>query len=198
MKLGTALVISALLIFALAGLWVGLVYKDLMEFKEKIQTEKNLFLLSNKSKVVAGFEFIFNASPNFLNSTELAEVENWKSKDLTKKYYKIIIFDTKIFEDLPNATQLNELAVFNSQNPVQAYTNISGIPASNFFIQDATEIRSVVFAKVIIILFEQNKLYLFYAVKEKKVVIYPETPLFITLKYIPKTILDFLAKKINA
>ena len=219
MRRKSIIIFALILIFVIAPLiWGYLVVKDAIEFKEKLGTSKNLILLSSKGTFLAGFEITPDTkSLVFLNSTELTKLQQSKIEEYHDSYYKIIVFDESALQDLPEKLEFDNqtfekeffINLLLSPDPIDYYIkNKLGIEknSADYFsaykriqsetTQDMTQLKSMLFAQGILYLFEKNEMYIFYAIKTGKAKVYPETPLFKTLKFIPKGFLDFLAEKI--
>ncbi|MEM4714153.1 MAG: hypothetical protein QXQ79_01255 [Candidatus Nanoarchaeia archaeon] len=195
-----------------------LVFKDLQDLRENFENSKNLFILKLDEKIVAGFELNFSTgAPEFLDNAKITAF-NTNFPDHLKDYYKIFVFNDKIFYDLParfsvgdlNLTKEEFINLLKSADPIEIYIDYS---ISKGFLEntseakilmrqkiyeelgsDASKIKGLLFASVLKDVFE-NPITLLLAIKERKIEIYPETPFFKIIKYLPKFLLNFLAKK---
>jgi len=195
-----------------------LVYKDILDLQQHLGTSQNAFLLSKNDNFIAGFSTAFSSAekPILFSEDDIKEA-NSDYKKLAENNYKVFVLSRKALDDLPSTISFNDfnfekqpfIALFESVDPVNdtiAYLiSTKQIPdieeARNRMrdeltkdVQDKTAFKGLLFALAVQQVFKGDKSYIFEAIKEKKLTVYPETPAFKAIKFIPNAVLNKFAK----
>jgi len=197
-----------------------LVYKDVLDLQQHFETSQNAFLLSKGNNFIAGFSAAFSDAekqkPILFSEEEIKEV-NKNYKILAEDNYKIFILSMEVLHDLPNTISFNDfnfekqsfIDLFESADPVDdmieyliATKQIPDMKEARNAMQnkltkdvkDETAFKGLLFALAVQQVFKGDKSYIFKAIKEKKLIVYPETPAFKAIKFVPDAILNKLAE----
>ena len=212
-------------LFLLFAIFLGyngyLVYKDILDIQQHLETSQNAFLLSKDGKFIAGFSAVFSdAEKLILFSENDIKEANSDYKKLAENNYKVFIFSNKILADLPDTISFSDFSfekqqfidLFESTDPVSdaiAYlVSAKQIPdmeeAKNRIrneltkdAQDKTAFKGLLFALAVQHIFKDDKSYIFEAIKEKKLTVYPETPAFKAIKFVPNALLNKFVEKLG-
>jgi len=189
------------------------VYQDVANFQEGFTTGSKLFLLQDEDYIVTGF------STKFVEDTESgASGVIPISDDSLKEYrglysqgeyetilgdnYKVFFFDMDSFQDV-NDINLGTLSLdvdqvgelLRSSTPMKDFVELStGQKIDMEFPQSKKdEIRSLLFGALFAAAVSKHgALFIVEQVREKNMIVYPETAMFKVLKYIPIGVMKWM------
>ncbi len=188
------------------------VYTDAADFRKNIQEKPITFMLVQNKEVIAGMKMLGGQNNVLLfNDQSIEEFRDaYSQKDFDKikdDSYKVLFFNFSVLENMNNSFELDDfnlsnddaLMILKSENAIEEAAGIlaeeRGLtsPAMKDALQQGLEeqfhsdqgLKDSVFSLFVGELFPSQALYVIKGIKNKEIVIYPETPMFKALNYIP-------------
>jgi hypothetical protein len=144
--------------------------------------------LKDEDKVLTGL--LLNEDTDLMNDEQLNDYSSYLKGDDYEKIlgdsYKLMVFDVEIISNLDNDIELGYKTITSDE----AIT----ILKSNSGSQEKAALFGVILADEI--LSSKNPLFFFSEYKNGNIIIYPETALFKTIKFIPLSLIKNIGKKI--
>lgn len=189
------------------------IYKDVNELKENFADSSKKIILINNNQVITGFTL--NHDTNYLTNQQIQDsskyLENDEFEKLLGNSYKLLIFDVNLISNLKNDNieiENNEISkeysisVFKSENPlfllIEKDIDNNDLEITKVDSENNEIVKAALFSSILQneILNSNNPLFFFSEYKKENIIIYPETALFKTIKYIPLSFLKNTGKKI--
>lgn len=188
----------------------GIVFIDALNFKKSFPAESKSFYLVDKDSIIAGFKAKGNSFV-YYKKEKLDEAEKlYREKDfdsMLENDYKLIIMKKEIFDDIENITiikdlpfQKTDIDFLMSENNIEyvkeklrkSYvTEESANQVINdLFANDSYVLKDWVFVSLIAEKTDKKPSFMIYEFKNGNIIYYKETPVFIMLKYIPKSVIE--------
>ena len=215
-----AIFVEVLLLAALLILLGIVMFIDLNDFRQNFMTSEKLFLFEKDNDLITGFSvsvFTDESTISPLNKEELEFYDNrYKINDLKSArgdYYKIIILKKEAF------SELEEGIMVGKQNFSKSFIFdiLEAEDAVEFLVQsqlppevpedlkqdyrDTLGDADMLKAKMLAVLFvqsmvQESPVFLLEQFRKQNIIIYPESPMFKAVKFIPKSLkLDRLQKR---
>jgi hypothetical protein len=174
-------------IFILLAINSFFIYQDLMDLKKNFASEPKEVLLVDDNKVLTGL-IIEGQNIEILENQDLnrlaKDIEDQNYDGALGENYKLMVFDISIIENMEEKEILGQ--VLNQDEIMETFeTGTSEEKASLFSVLLAEDILS-----------QKNPLFFFSEYKEGNIVIYPETAIFKTVKFIPLNLFKGAAETI--
>ncbi|MBW2976979.1 hypothetical protein KY347_06045 [Candidatus Woesearchaeota archaeon] len=179
---------ASLIIFLLLAANIFFVYRDAADLRENFDVSTKKVMLVDNNKVITGF--LLDGDVNLLASEDLEKFSSYlESKDYEEilgDSYKLMVFDLGIISSLDEEIELDDEIITKEQA-------ISALKSD----ADANE-KAELFGDILTssILSSRNPLFFFSEFKKGNIVIYPETALFKTVKFIPLSFVKDATKNI--
>lgn len=179
--------------FLVAGVTAVWLYLDSLDYKEKFEVEDKLFLLSDGSDILTGtvisrFDSIElkHVPADTLDSYE-SKLKEEKFNEVAGEYWKLYIIDVSAFEDIEDA-EIGKITLSKEEYTGIIYgTDYSPIESTTLERENA---GAAVFISLLNEASQKDPLFIFEAFKNGKVIIYPESMMLQTIRYIPLWFVD--------
>ncbi len=179
---------AGLIILLLIAANLYFIYKDVNDLNENFSVLTKKVILVDEDEVLTGF--LLNGQVNFITDEQIEEFSSYLAEnnyeEILGESYKLMIFDVGIISDL-NVDEIE----FNDEI-------ITKDDAITFLKSDADSgEKADLFGTILAdhILDSKNPLFFFSQFRKGNLVIYPETALFKTVKFIPLTFIKDIGKK---
>ena len=188
------------------------IYQDVADLRENFAAStKNVILVDDK-QVLTGF--LITNEINFITNEKLDEFSsNLENEDFEKvlgESYKLLIFDVNIISDLKTNIEIGDntisndfaVSVLKSNKPFEMLKgkniNQNDLEITRNEAENNVKVKAALFGIILSenILSSKNPLFFFSEFKKGSIIIYPETALFKTVKFIPLTFFENTGKKI--
>jgi hypothetical protein len=185
-KLFKLLFYAGLIISLILAVNLYFIYQDFDDFRENFGVSEKKVILKDGDEILTGL--ILDEGTSLTTAKQLNEYDSYlRNEDyesILGDSYKLMVFDVDIISNLDEIEMDNELI---TQNEAIA------ILTSN----DAEE-KAVLFSVILAeeILSSRNPLFFLSEFKDGNIVIYPETAIFKTIKFLPLNFIEDLGKKI--
>ncbi len=180
----------ATILMVIAG---GMIISDFKDFQKNFPVSEKKLILEEDNKILSALEMNGDMEfPEFFSEEQMEQYSEYLTKREYKmmlgESYKLMIMDTGIIEEMPSDaisidgsefTKEFLLEVLRSDNP-NSLMQDSGM---DLFLDD-----SVLKASLFTTAFNEivtDPIYFFTQYKEGNILIYPETPMFKAIRYIP-------------
>ena len=180
---------AGLIIALLLALNIYFVYKDAADLREHFTTSTKKVILVDDDKVLTGF--LLDRNINFIADDELSRLSSSLAEgnyeELLGDSYKLMVFDVDIISDIDEQIVVED-------EPISNEDAISFLKSG----ERSTVEKSYLFADILTynILSSNNPLFFFSEFKKGNIMIYPETALFKTIKFIPTTFIKNIGQKV--
>ncbi|MDP6548388.1 MAG: hypothetical protein QF917_05565 [Candidatus Woesearchaeota archaeon] len=177
------------------------IYQDLTDLKENFAVSTKKVILVDEEEVLTGF--LLNGEIDYLADEDIAAFSSYLDENNYEKIlgdsYKLMIFNVDIISDL----ETNEIEI--REDTITRNRAISILRSGEPFIllgdeelESDTQLKAEVFGTILAehILSSENPLFFFSEFKKGNIVIYPQTSLFKTLKFIPLSLIKDASKKV--
>ena len=195
---------------------VGTAYyivKDANDYGKNFPNSKNLYVLENDkstdNKILSAFEL---SNKTYTETSDLAYVSKsfykYEFTNINDEYYKIILIKTGIL-DYVNNVELEEMGIeltgqqmkniLESPTPKEVLIYISGkdLDAKNLKISD-DELRNYLFSYVITEVYNPKNINILLSnIKSDNIVMYENTALFKSIKYVPNMFIKDITQSGN-
>jgi len=223
MKIKKIISIIFLLTTIFSIFWAYQIFADVKDFTGKIGNSNNLFLLEKNGAIVCGFAASLSekgSEPTLLTMQDTTQLTAKGYQNLSAEYYKTFVFNDKMFQDLPSTVKIGNqsfdketfVSLFDADDVftaiIEAKAQQGEIPNTpsakatarenmlkSASVQDQTALKGMLLAASMQNVMEQNKVYLFLAIKDGKLKVYPETPFFSAIKMLPRSTIEQIASK---
>ena len=188
------------LIFIALFVWVFL---DVIDMQKYFQNSSKIVFLEDNNLFLTGL--VLSEEPVLLNKTSLYYYSDlYKKKDykvILGKHYKLMVFSIKTIEDLPDPNYYIQDIMLSKQDIIEALQSDN---PSKYLTEDPLLlpegedwVKALIFSSVLIqgIMDMKNPLYFFEQYKKGNIFIYPETPIFKVMKFIPLDLIKSVAEK---
>ncbi|MBW3014851.1 hypothetical protein KY330_00355 [Candidatus Woesearchaeota archaeon] len=169
-------------------------YTDSMNFKDAVGGSENTFLFVD-DVVVAGFNSKFESGED-IEVISAAQISEFNQYYQDEEYEEMVDDAYKIFFVHKNTFQGLDEVEFGGQMYDRDYLMrvLDSDEPSSFFpgldVPDANELKAVVFASMLSRMMEdEGSFFIFSQIKEGNIEVYPETPVFKFVKYVPEKFL---------
>jgi hypothetical protein len=179
---------AGLIIFLLLAANLFFIFQDFKDLRENFSVSEKKVILKNEDKVLTGL--LLNEDTDLMSNEQLTDYSSYlKNKDYEKilgDSYKLMVFDVDIISNLDAEIEFLDETITSDKavTMLKSETNPE-IKAELFSILLADEILS-----------SRNPLFFFSEFKNGNIMIYPETALFKTIKFIPVSLIKDIGKKI--
>ena len=165
------------------------IYKDVADLKENFSISTKKVILVDNDKVITGF--LLDGEVNFLTNEQISDfsshLEDNAYEEILGESYKLMVFDLKILNDLDVEEIETEEGTITKEEAI-------AFLKSNADAGEKAALFGVILAEDI--LSSRNPLFFFSEFKKGNIVVYPETALFKTVKFIPVSFIKNTAKNI--
>lgn len=171
---------ALLLIIILSGVFGYFIIKDVHAFNKGITTEENLYLLVDDDVIITGF-LVSGLNFTKADSLSVSEISKFNNYMKTSEKEKILEGKYKLFminmSAFPNAT-------LSTKDVLKQFTDAEiELPKE---IEILEESKSSAFLLLVLGSMKKDPLFLIKQFKSGNLVVYPETIMFKTLKYIAR------------
>ena len=188
-KLFKLMFFAGIIISLLLVLNLFFIYQDFTDLRENFTVSEKKIILVDDSKVLTGL--LMGKEIDFLADSQLeaysSSLINNNYEEILGNSYKLMVFDVDIILNLDDSIEMNDQII--SQN--QAITILK---SENTNEEEKAELFSTILADQI--LSSKNPLFFFSEFKNGNILIYPETALFKTIKFIPLSLIKDVGEKI--
>ena len=179
---------AGIIIFLLLAANTYFIYQDFKDLGENFGVSEKKVILKDEDKVLTGL--LLNEDTDLMNDEQLNDYSSYLKGDDYEKIlgdsYKLMVFDVEIISNLDNDIDLGYKTITSDE----AIT----ILKSNSGSQEKAALFGVILADEI--LNSRNPLFFFSEFKNNNIIIYPETALFKTIKFIPLSLMKNIGEKI--
>lgn len=218
-KIGKAIGYTILIYLMIQIIFGFILYLDVMQLKNKFITEEKIILLENKGKFISGFKVRNMEDPNELKFFTNKQITSFKGKshqEVLENSYKLILIKSEIFQNInkvkysgQNFSKEEMLSILESDNAIMELANkfmgeekeeekeeLIVQLKTQLGIEDNSQLKGLIFT----LLFSQNlqndPFILIKGIQENKIIIYPETAMFIFIKLIPDYLITIIQDKL--
>ena len=175
-----------LVIFLMIAANLFFIFQDFNDFRQNFGVSEKKVILKDEDRILTGL--VLDEDTNMMTNTQLNDYSSYlRTDDLDKilgDSYKLIIFDVDIISNLDT-----EIDFENGITTDEAITILNTGSS-----EEKAEVFSIILADEI--LSSRNPLFFLSEFKEGNIMIYPETALFKTIKFIPLSFIGDIGKKL--
>jgi len=178
---------AGIVIFLLLAANLFFIYQDFNDLRENFAVSEKKVILKDEDEVLTGL--ILNEDTKLMTAQQLNDYSSYLRTDDFDKIlgdsYKLMIFDVDIVSNLD--------AEIDFENGITANEAITILKTS-----ENKEEKAALFSVILAdeILTSRNPLFFFSEFKDGNIIIYPETALFKTIKFIPIALFEDVGKKL--
>jgi len=188
-KLFKLMFYAGIIIFLLLAANLFFIYQDFTDLRENFSVSEKKVILKDGDEVLTGL--VLNDDTKLMTNKQLNDYSLYlKDNDYDKildNSYKLMVFDVEIISNLDD----------NIETEDQIFTKdqlITILKSENTNAEEKASLFSIILADEI--LSSQNPLFFFSEFKNGNIMIYPETALFKTIKFIPLSLIKDVGEKI--
>ena len=163
------------------------IYQDFQDLRENFASSEKKVILKDGDKILTGL--LLNEDTNLMTNAQLNEYSSYLIDSDYEKIlddsYKLMIFDVEIISNLDDEIEIENQIFTREQLVTTLKSGNNDEKAALFSVILADEILS-----------SRNPLFFLSEFKEGNIMIYPETALFKTIKFIPLSLIEDIGKKI--
>ena len=179
---------AGIIIFLLLAANLFFIYQDFKDLRENFGVSEKKVILKDENEILTGL--VLNEDTNLMTNKQLNDYSSYlRNNDYDKildDSYKLMVFDVDIISNLDAEIEFgNELITTDESITILKTSGNKEDKASLFSILLEDEILS-----------SRNPLFFFSEFKKGNIIIYPETALFKTIKFIPLSLIEDIGKKI--
>ena len=175
-----------LVIFLMIAANLFFIFQDFNDFRQNFGVSEKKVILKDEDRILTGL--VLDEDTNMMTNTQLNDYSSYlRTDDLDKilgDSYKLMIFDVDIISNLDT-----EIDFENGITTDEAITILNTGSS-----EEKAEVFSIILADEI--LSSRNPLFFLSEFKEGNIMIYPETALFKTIKFIPLSFIGDIGKKL--
>jgi len=188
-KLFKIMFYAGIIISLLMAVNLFFIYQDFKDLRENFSVSEKKMILKDEDKVLTGL--LLNEDTNLMDNEQLTDYSSYlKDSDYEKilgDSYKLMVFDVDIISNLDAEIEFLDETVTSDEAVALLKSNVTDS-------QEKAELFNILLADEI--LSSQNPLFFFSEFKNGNIMIYPETALFKTIKFIPVSLIKDVGKKI--
>jgi len=188
-KLFKLLFYTGIIISLLLAANMFFVYQDFNDLRKNFGVSEKKVILKNDNEILTGL--LLNEDAKLMTNKQLDDYSSYLKNNNYKKIlgdsYKLMIFDVDIIKNLDDEIVIEGQTI----TPNEAITILRSR-------KNNAEEKAALFSTILSdeILSSRNPLFFFSEFKNDNIMIYPETALFKTIKFIPLALIEDVGKKI--
>lgn len=175
---------AGIVIFLLLAANMFFIFQDFKDFRENFGSAEKKVILKDGNEILTGL--LLDEDTNLMTSTQLNDYSSYLRTDDFDKIlgdsYKLLIFDIDIISNLD--TEIDYEDGITTDEAVTILNNGNS--------QEKGEVFSILLADEIL---SSNPLFFLSEFKKGNIMIYPETAIFKTIKFIPISFIEDIGKK---
>jgi len=179
---------AGIIIFLLMSANLYFIYQDFKDLRENFSVSEKKVILKDGDEILTGL--LLNEDTNLMSNRQLNEFSlSLKDNNYEKilgDSYKLMIFDVEIISGIDNEIEFE----FETITSDEALTILRASGNK----EEKAALFSIILADEI--LSSRNPLFFFSEFKKGNIIIYPETALFKTIKFIPVSFIKDIGEKI--